>query len=60
MTTEQKTIDATHLLKLNPTDMFILYLRRNFENGGDGRLWGGVTGNGDGLLGVDLWVPLGK
>ena len=36
------------------------YLRRNFENGGDGRLWGGATGNGDGLLGVDLWVPLGQ
>ena len=60
VTTEQKPIDTSHLLKVNPTDMFILYLRRNFENGGDGRLWGGVTGNGDGLLGVDLWVPLGK
>ena len=57
---EQKPIDTTDLLKLNPTNMYILYLRRNFENGGDGRLWGGVTGNGDGLLGVDLWVPLGQ
>ncbi len=46
--------------KLDPTDMFVLFVRRNFENGGDGRLWGGATGNGDGLLGVDLWVPLGK
>jgi hypothetical protein len=46
--------------KLEPTDMFVFYLRRNFENGGDGRIWGGATGNGDGLLGVDLWVPLGK
>jgi hypothetical protein len=48
------------LFKLQPTDMFVFYLRRNFENGGDGRIWGGATGNGDGLLGVDLWVPLGK
>jgi hypothetical protein len=46
--------------KLDPTDMFVFYVRRNFENGGDGRLWFGATGNGDGLLGVDLWVPLGK
>ena len=46
--------------KLDPTDMFVLYVRRNFENGGDGRIWGGATGNGDGLLGADLWVPLGK
>jgi hypothetical protein len=46
--------------KLDPTDMFVLYVRRNFENGGDGRIWGGASGNGDGLIGVDLWVPLGK
>ncbi len=46
--------------KLDATDMFVFYARRNFENGGNGRLWGGATGNGDGLIGVDLWVPLGK
>ncbi len=46
--------------KLDPTDMFVFYVRRKFENGGDGRLWFGATGNGDGLLGADLWVPLGK
>ena len=46
--------------RLDPTDMFVLFIRRNFENGGDGRIWGGATGNGDGLLGADLWVPLGK
>ncbi len=46
--------------KLDPTDMFVLFVRRNFENGGDGRLWAGATGNGDGLLGADLWVPLGQ
>lgn len=46
--------------RLDATDMFCLYVRRNFENGGDGRIWGGATGNGDGLIGVDLWIPLGK
>lgn len=46
--------------RLDPTDMFCLYLRRNFENGGDGRIWAGATGEGDGLLGADLWVPLGR
>ena len=40
--------------RLNPTDMFVLFVRRNFENGGDGRIWAGGTGNGDGLLGADL------
>jgi hypothetical protein len=46
--------------KLAATDMFAFYIRRNFENGGDGRIWAGATGNGDGLLGADLWVPLGQ
>jgi len=46
--------------RLDPTDMFALFIHRNFENGGDGRIWAGATGNGDGLLGADLWVPLGK
>ena len=55
-TDKDRVIDG----KLDPTDMFVCYIRRNFENGGDGRIWGGATGNGDGLLGADLWVPLGK
>ena len=47
-------------IELDPTDMFAFYFRRNFENGGDGRIWGGGTGRGDGLVGADLWVPLGR
>ena len=54
--TSSRVVDG----KLDPTDMFAVYARRNFENGGDGRIWGGLTGNGDGLLGADLWVPLGR
>jgi hypothetical protein len=46
--------------KLDATDMFAMYIRRNFSNGGDGRIWAGATGNGDGLVGIDLWIPLGK
>ncbi len=45
---------------LDPTDMFAVYYRRYFEGGGDGRFWAGFTGRGDGLLGADLRVPLGK
>jgi len=45
--------------RLDTTDMFALYVRRNFENGGNGRIWAGATGYGDGLLGADLWIPLG-
>ena len=55
-TDQDRVIDG----KLDPTDMFVFYVKRNFENGGDGRLWLGASGNGDGLLGADLWVPLGR
>ncbi|OHB68349.1 MAG: hypothetical protein A2V70_06760 [Planctomycetes bacterium RBG_13_63_9] len=45
---------------LEPTDMFAFYYRRYFVEGGDGRLWGGFTGRGDGLIGGDIRVPIGK
>jgi len=44
---------------LNPTDQFVVYFRRYFQNGGNGRIWAGMTGYGDGLFGADAWVPLG-
>ena len=34
--------------KLDSMDMFVVYIRRNFEHGGQGKIWGGATGNGDG------------
>ena len=52
--------DRITTAKVDPTDMFVMYVRRNFEGGGQGRLWGGATSYGDGLLGAQLWVPLGK
>jgi len=44
---------------LAPTDMFVGFYRRHFETGGEGRLWAGVSGRGNALLGADLRVPLG-
>jgi hypothetical protein len=41
-----------------PTDMYAAFIRRQFQFGGEGRFWGGATGNGDGILGVDLRMPL--
>jgi len=48
------------VIQYDPTDMYVLYLRRYFENGGEGRVWGGATGWGDGMIGADVWVPLGR
>jgi len=43
-----------------PTDVFAVYYRRYFEGGGDGRLWAGMTGRGDGIVGAEMRAPLGK
>ena len=45
---------------MEPTDVFALYYRRYFDGGGDGRIWLGMSGNGDGLVGGEIRVPMGK
>ena len=55
-TGDERVIDA----QLDPTDMFAIYYRRYFSGGGDGRIWAGFSGRGDGLIGADLYAPLGK
>jgi len=44
---------------LDPTDLFALFYRRRFTGGGRGRLWAGLSGNGDVICGLDGTVPLG-
>lgn len=44
---------------MEPADVFALYYRRYFEVGGDGRVWIGYTGRGDGVVGAELRAPLG-
>jgi hypothetical protein len=44
---------------LRPTDMFAAFYRRHFETGGEGRVWAGVSGHGDALIGAEFSVPLG-
>ena len=45
---------------MEPTDVFALYYRRYFEGGGDGRIWLGWSGRGDGVIGGEIRVPMGK
>ena len=44
---------------LHPTDLFAVFYRRRFTGGGRGRLWAGLSGNGDVIFGLDGTVPLG-
>jgi hypothetical protein len=47
------------VVAMEPTDLYAFFYRRHFCEGGEGRLWAGVSGEGDGLLGADCSVPLG-
>jgi len=49
-----------NFIYLEPTDVFALYYRRYFDGGGDGRIWLGWSGRGDGVVGGEIRVPMGK
>lgn len=40
------------------TDLYALFFRQRVASGGEGRIWGGGTGDGNGLVGADFRVPL--
>ncbi len=48
------------VLDLSILDRFAFFYRRQFEEGGEGRIWAGWSGYGDGLIGADAVVPLGQ
>ena len=39
--------------------VFALFYQRRFTGGGRGRVWAGVSGNGDAIFGLDGTVPIG-
>jgi hypothetical protein len=39
-------------------DLFAFYYRRQFQCGGEGRVFGGFTNNNQGLLGTDIRLPI--
>jgi hypothetical protein len=39
-------------------DQYNLFYRWNFKDGYQGRIWGGASGDGEGILGADFYAPL--
>jgi hypothetical protein len=39
-------------------DQYNIFYRWNFRDGYQGRIWGGVSGDGEGILGADFYAPL--
>jgi hypothetical protein len=46
--------------EFSPIDQYAIYYRRRFCRGGEGRVWGGATGNSGGLIGADFRLPIAK
>jgi len=44
---------------LGPRDMYAIFYRRYFSGGGQGRVWAGLSGMGDAVLGGEISVPIG-
>jgi hypothetical protein len=51
--------DPTSAITFQPNDVFAVFYRRHFTLGGQGRLWAGGTGAGQGIVGGEATVPLG-
>jgi hypothetical protein len=53
--TNQKEVDG---LDFEAVDQFAGFFRYNFREGGAMRLWGGATGDSEGIVGADFIAPL--
>jgi len=59
-TTFGDTILFTESIQWDVVDMYTLFYRRHFCNGSTAKVWGGFTGDGDGLLGAEVSAPLAE
>ena len=50
--------EETELLAVESKDLYAFFIRHPVNNCGEGRLWAGWTGDGDGLVGADVWLPV--
>jgi hypothetical protein len=49
--------EGTESVSWRAVDQYNFFFRRHFRHGGEGRVWGGFTGHGDGLIGADMRIP---
>ncbi len=43
-----------------PNDIFAAFYRKTSPGGGQGRIWAGATGGGEGIVGAEVAIPLGS
>ena len=54
----KSTNDSESIMLYQTVDQYALFYRWAFGNGYESRLWGGATGDGDGLFGGEFFAPL--
>jgi len=59
-TKSDDVVTPNHTYQFKPISQNVFFLRRYFSSGGEGRLWAGFSGRGDGLIGGDLRLPLSQ
>jgi len=52
-------VQEGRVLPIGPSDTYSIFYRRHFSGGGQGRIWTGLSGEGNALVGADCTVPLG-
>lgn len=50
--------NAGVIVPFRPLNLYNVYFRRSFAEGGEARAYAGLTGQGDGLAGLELKLPL--
>ena len=57
----ETALDSDLVMHLwEPTDQFVLFYRRQLQNGGEAQFWAGGTSESDGLLGGEFTMPISK
>lgn len=58
--TDQFEIDGVlQNIAIESLDLYQFFIRRPICNRGQARVWGGFTGGSDGIVGGDIWLPIG-
>ena len=58
LTKDQELLIRRRVFTVEPLDQYAFFYRHRFCGGGNCRLWGGFTGESDGILGADYRIPL--
>ena len=54
---DEVAMGSVPALDIESQELYALFVRRNLEGCGEGRLWVGATDDSDGIVGADVFIP---